>query len=510
MSVIESDRAFAAPAAGPIGAQFFSGRTPLNIASARVASQLRHRAISPGLLSFLARFADFAMLVALSAAIFVVYVVPSDGYGWRYLGAVLFLPAVTIALIGAFNGYTLAAYRRLLPEAGRAMLMWTGAFGAFTLLLFFLKMGEEFSRVWLAAWFLSGIVSLVLVRVVLHRQVSRWTESGVLERRAVLVGGGDEAVELIRALADEPANDIRICGIFDDRDDERVPALKEGYAKLGRIDELLEFGRQAEIDMLIVALPVSAEQRLVDLLKKLWVLPIDIRLSAGASKLRFRPRAYSYVGSVPFLDLFDKPIADWDSLLKRAFDIVVASLALIALSPLMLLTMAAIRLDSAGPVFFRQRRYGFNNEPIEVFKFRSMYHHMADPAAKQVVTKDDPRVTRVGRFIRKTSIDELPQLFNVILGSLSLVGPRPHAVTAHMQNRLWEDVVDGYFARHRVKPGITGWAQINGWRGEVTSEDKIRRRVEHDLFYIENWSVLFDLYILVLTPFRLLNSEGAY
>ena len=157
MSVIESDRAFATPAAGAIGSQLFSGRTPLNVASARVASQLRHRAISPGSLSLLARLADYVTLVGLSAAIFFAYVAPSDGYGWRYLGAVAFLPAVTISLIGAFNGYTLAAFRRLLPEAGRAMLMWTGVFGAFTLLLFFLKMGEDFSRVWLAAWFLSGI-----------------------------------------------------------------------------------------------------------------------------------------------------------------------------------------------------------------------------------------------------------------------------------------------------------------------------------------------------------------
>jgi lipopolysaccharide/colanic/teichoic acid biosynthesis glycosyltransferase len=138
-----------------------------------------------------------------------------------------------------------------------------------------------------------------------------------------------------------------------------------------------------------------------------------------------------------------------------------------------------------------------------------MYHHLADPAAKKVVTRNDPRVTRVGRFIRKTSIDELPQLINVLRGELSLVGPRPHAVNGHMSSRLFEDVADGYFARHRVKPGVTGWAQIRGWRGEMDTEEKVRRRVEHDLEYIENWSVWFDLKILFLTPFRMF-SEGAY
>jgi len=511
MSIAESERAFGTIASGfAPDAAFVPGRTPLNVAAARVARGLKKRIVSATLLAALARLADFALLALAGLAIEWLYVAPLDGYGPRYFVAIAVLPLVTVALVGSFKGYTVAAYRQVLPEIGRAAGLWTAVFGCFTLVLFFLKMGEDFSRVWLASWYLAGLASLTISRVVLTRAVRSWTAAGILERRAVLVGGGPEAVELIRALRDEPANDIRICGIFDDRGDDRVPALAEGYPRLGRIDELLEFGRQAEIDMLIVALPITAEERLVQLLQRLWVLPVDIRLSARTTKLRFRPRSYSFIGSVPFLDLFDKPIADWDALIKRVFDITVATLALVALAPVLIGTMIAIRLDSPGPIFFRQRRYGFNNEVIEVLKFRSMYHHLADPMARQVVTKNDLRVTRVGRFIRKTSIDELPQLLNVIAGSLSLVGPRPHAVNAHMSNRLFEQVVDGYFARHRVKPGITGWAQINGLRGEIDSDEKIRLRTEHDLYYIENWSVLFDLTVLFLTPFRLLNSENAY
>jgi lipopolysaccharide/colanic/teichoic acid biosynthesis glycosyltransferase len=170
-----------------------------------------------------------------------------------------------------------------------------------------------------------------------------------------------------------------------------------------------------------------------------------------------------------------------------------------------------VKLDSRGPILFRQKRYGFNNELIEVFKFRSMYVDQSDVSAAKLVTKDDPRVTRVGRFLRKTSIDELPQLFNVVMtGDLSLVGPRPHALQAKAANRLYDQVVDGYFARHKVKPGITGWAQINGWRGETDTQEKIQRRVEHDLYYIENWSVFLDLYILAATPFALMKTEHAY
>jgi exopolysaccharide biosynthesis polyprenyl glycosylphosphotransferase len=224
-----------------------------------------------------------------------------------------------------------------------------------------------------------------------------------------------------------------------------------------------------------------------------------------------RPRAYSYVGGVPVLDMCDKPITDWDVVMKWLFDKIVGGTILLLASPLMLLTAIAIKLDSRGPVFFKQKRYGFNNELIEVYKFRSMYVDQCDATAAKLVQRGDTRVTRVGRFIRKTSLDELPQLINVVFkGNLSLVGPRPHAVHAKAENRLYDEAVDGYFARHRVKPGITGWAQISGWRGETDTQEKIQRRVEHDLYYIENWSVLFDLFILAKTPLALARTENAF
>jgi len=173
-------------------------------------------------------------------------------------------------------------------------------------------------------------------------------------------------------------------------------------------------------------------------------------------------------------------------------------------------TALAVRLDSKGPILFKQRRYGFNNELIEIYKFRSMYVALADADATRLVSKGDPRVTLVGRFIRKTSLDELPQLFNVLKGDLSLVGPRPHATQAKAQEALYEQVVDGYFARHRVRPGITGWAQINGWRGETDTKEKIEQRVLYDLDYIDRWSLGFDLYILARTPLALLKTQNAY
>jgi Undecaprenyl-phosphate glucose phosphotransferase len=316
---------------------------------------------------------------------------------------------------------------------------------------------------------------------------------------------------MIRALNVQTDTGIQLVGIFDDRAEDRSPDIVSGYPKLGSVDDLVEYARRTSLDLIVFTLPISAETRLLQILAKLWVLPIDIRLSAHSSKLRLRPRAYSYIGTVPLLDLFDKPIADWDLVIKWLFDKIVGSLMLLVLSPVMMAIAVAVKLDSRGPILFRQKRFGFNNELIEVFKFRSMYIDQADENAAKLVTRDDPRVTRVGRFIRKTSLDELPQLFNVVFkGNLSLVGPRPHALHAKAEDRLYDQVVDGYFARHKVKPGITGWAQVNGWRGETNTSEKIQRRVEHDLYYIENWSVFFDLYILALTPFALLQSENAY
>ncbi|MEL6946883.1 MAG: undecaprenyl-phosphate glucose phosphotransferase [Pseudomonadota bacterium] len=475
-----------------------------------VAAQFSDNAISPFVLASFLRLMDFVAISVIGLGVYFAYVVPLDGVRPLYFLTCLLAGVLSVVAFQATDSYQVASLRRHITQLGRVLAAWTAVFAFLALLAFFTRMSEEFSRIWFGTWFLAGAVFLIIARASVATLVRRWSRDGRLERRAVIIGGGKNAEELILSLELQTDNDIRICGIFDDRNSDRSPPMVAGYPKLGTIEELVEFGRQARIDMLIVSLPITAESRVLSLLKKVWVLPVDIRLSAHTNKLRFRPRSYSYVGAVPFLDIFDKPIADWDSVMKRGFDVIFSALALIVLSPIMIGAAIAIKLDSKGPLIFRQKRFGFNNEVVEVLKFRSMYADKTDHEAKTVVTKGDLRVTRVGRFIRKTSIDELPQLFNVLQGSLSLVGPRPHAVNAHTENQLWDEVVDGYFGRHKVKPGVTGWAQINGWRGEVDNEEKIRRRVEHDLYYIENWSVMFDFYILMATPFKLINTENAY
>lgn len=475
-----------------------------------VASQFRRDNTSPVMVTGLMRLGELALIVAIGVALYAGYVGVYSPLSWQYLLAIVWSSLLSVLFFEIIDAYQVPKLRHPVRIAGKILLAWSAAFASLLMFGFFMKISDQFSRFWLGSWFGAGFVSIMGMRIVMAQLVRQWGRNGMMERRAVIVGGGPKVEELIRSIESQPDNDIRICGIFDDRDDTRSPPVVAGYPKLGTIAELIEFARISRVDMMIVSLPLTAEARVLEMLKRLWILPVDIRLSAHNTKLRFRPRAYSYIGAVPMLDIFDKPINDWDSVAKRCFDIVFSLAGIIALSPVMLVTAIAIKMESKGPVIFRQKRHGFNNEVIEVYKFRSMYTDQCDPTARNAVTKDDPRVTRVGRFIRKTSIDELPQFFNALKGDLSLVGPRPHAIEAATRDRLYHEVVDGYFARHRVKPGVTGWAQINGWRGEVDADEKIERRTEFDLYYIENWSLWFDLKILFLTPMRLLNTENAY
>ncbi|HEV7252551.1 MAG TPA: undecaprenyl-phosphate glucose phosphotransferase [Mesorhizobium sp.] len=512
MNEIDPAHRFSLQAVKPLdgGAGPSSATAGLNGIAAQVAAQYRRNTLSPVMVRGLVRLAELAILIASGGAIYALHVDAGPGLFWAYAAVVSFASLCALLLLEASGAYQIGALMRPSLVLRPLVLCWSATMAALALAGFFLKVSADFSRLWLGGWFLAGLALLVLFRLALAWFIRRWARNGTMERRAVIVGGGKEAEKLIRSIELQPFSEIRICGIFDDRDDTRSPPVVAGCPKLGTVAELVEFARVAQIDMLIVALPLTAERRVLHLLKQLWVLPVDIRLSAHSNQLRFRPRSYSFIGSVPMHDLFDKPITDWNSVAKRAFDIVFSLLAIVALSPVMVATAIAIKLDSKGPVLFKQKRHGFNNQVIEVLKFRSMYVDKADQGAKKLVTKGDPRVTRVGRIIRKTSIDELPQFFNALIGTLSLVGPRPHAPSALARDRLYWEVVDGYFARHKVKPGVTGWAQINGWRGETDSDEKIKMRTEFDLFYIENWSLWFDLKILFLTPIRLLNTENAY
>ncbi|HEY1474851.1 MAG TPA: undecaprenyl-phosphate glucose phosphotransferase [Pseudolabrys sp.] len=467
--------------------------------------------ISPIVLAGFVRMAEFALIVLVGLSIFVAYGLPAEDTIALYTLAIFVIALLSMFAFQTADIYQVQAFRGHEKQYMRMASAWSVVFLIVIGISFFAKAGEMFSRVWLGSFYVVGLMTLIISRKLLFVLVRKWTREGRLTRRTVIVGGGVAGERVIGELQRQKDSGVRIIGLFDDRGDERSSTDCAGERKLGVVDDLVEFGRRTRVDLVIFSLPISAEDRILQMLKKLWVLPVDIRLAAHSNKLQFRPRSYSYIGSVPVLDVADRPIADWDVVMKWLFDKLIGGIMLVLALPLMALIATAIKLESRGPVLFKQKRYGFNNDLIEVYKFRSMYSDAADLTASKLVTKDDPRVTRIGRIIRKTSLDELPQLFNVVLkGNLSLVGPRPHAINAKAEAQLYDEAVDGYFARHRVKPGITGWAQINGWRGETNTHEKIRQRVEHDLYYIENWSVLFDLFIVAKTPFALLKTENAY
>jgi Undecaprenyl-phosphate glucose phosphotransferase len=487
-------------------------RRRLSPAALAVTNEKVRPAYSPIVIAGIARLADFLLLSTIGITIYLGYVARIAGFHWEYIAAILAMSVTTVICFQAADIYQVQIFRGQLRQMTRMISSWAFVFLLFIGVSFFAKLGGEISRLWLSAFFFIGLAILVIERLSLRALVRRWAREGRLDRRTVIVGSDENGEQLVEALNAHDDSDIHVLGVFDDRNDSRALEACAGSPKLGKVDDIVEFARRTRVDLVLFALPISAETRILEMLKKLWVLPVDIRLSAHTNKLRFRPRSYSYLGKVPTLDMFEAPITDWDLVMKWLFDHLVGAIVLLMALPVMALVALAIKLDSPGPVLFRQKRFGFNNERIDVFKFRSLYHHQADPMASKVVSKNDPRVTRVGRFIRKTSLDELPQLFNVVFKSnLSLVGPRPHAVQGKLQSRLFDEAVDGYFARHRVKPGITGWAQINGWRGEIDNEEKIQKRVEFDLYYIENWSVLFDLFILLRTPIALMTkNENAY
>ncbi len=466
--------------------------------------------ISPGYVSGLLRVADVLSISVVGMAVAFIYVYSdASEFSSRYAAAIFmgtFLAGMMFQWFSVYKSDNIFA--RHMP-LDRLLSAWAIAFAVLLAIAFTLKVSSYYSRIWAVSWFVGGAVVLTTTRIAIGCWIKERAREGCFADRTVILGAGEQGQRLAAFLREQSDPRMRVIGFIDDRK-TRIPDQVHGYSVLGNIDHLIELIRNNMVDQIFVALPWHAHERLKYLVHELAITPVRICLSPDLLGLDFPNRTFTSVAKVPMLQLFERPISGWSHVTKSIEDRVIASLALLFLGPLMLLIALAIKLDSPGPVFFKQPRFGFNNQLINVWKFRTMYSDLSDRNCEVQTVKNDPRITRVGDFLRKSSLDELPQLINVLLGNMSLVGPRPHAVATKAEGVLFTDVVDRYAARHRVKPGITGWAQVNGWRGETDTIEKIQKRVEHDIYYIDNWSIWFDLKILFKTAATVIKSENAY
>jgi Undecaprenyl-phosphate glucose phosphotransferase len=427
----------------------------------------------------------------------------------QYLAAIILAMLIATLMLHRFEVYRDDfLYTRRIPYTG-LFSAWALTFCVLLAAAFLVKVSDTYSRAWALSWFAGGGVGLVAGRLALRQWVRGLSVAGRFANRTVIVGAGDQGQRLAGYLQRHGDVTTKVIGFADDRL-TRVPQQSEGLPVFGSVDHLVDLIRRDLVDQVIVALPWTADTRLREVVNKLEQTPVPIRLAPDLAAFSFPDRRFTTVGRLPMMQLFERPISGWSFVAKSMEDRLLAGGLLLFFAPLLALVALAIKIDSPGPVFFRQKRYGFNNDLFQCWKFRTMRQDRTDVNAEVLTRRDDDRVTRVGRFLRKTSLDELPQLVNVLKGDMSLVGPRPHATSAKAAGRLYEEAVDAYAARHRVKPGITGWAQVNGWRGETDTLEKIERRVEYDLFYIENWSLGLDLKILLRTALVVLGDREAY
>jgi Undecaprenyl-phosphate glucose phosphotransferase len=447
--------------------------------------------------------ADLVLIAACWAGAYLVrFYVVGHGEVPPFSGYALQLVPILVVWGVAFRAFDLYRPQRLTSRLGEWLdIAKASTLGVLVLIaiMTFVFRGYDYSRVVIAFFWAGSIVTASLARAVFREAMRFARRRGYNQRYALIVGGGEPAAEVLRVVRRRPDVGVQVLGIVGDKQEGAEP----GARWLGRIEELRAVLDRTPVDMVIVALPGSDHSRLVSVLGEIGDDPVTIHFVPDVFSLASLRGGVEEFESVPFIHLRESPLHGWSSVLKRAFDLVGGALALAVTAPVMLAIAAAVRLTSPGPVFYRQERMGLDGRRFQMLKFRTMGVDAEAGTGPTWAVPDDPRRTRLGAFLRRTSLDELPQLLNVLRGEMSLVGPRPErpSFVAEFRRR-----VPGYMLRHKVKAGITGWAQINGWRGNTS----IEKRIEYDLYYIERWSLGFDLAILARTLWRVLRDTNAY
>jgi Undecaprenyl-phosphate glucose phosphotransferase len=452
------------------------------------------------------RFADVVALIFFTLV--ATFQVAPNGYLHIALGDGLPFMVMATLVLWLMNGFDLYRFNRneaLVNHLWRILAVFLIAYGC-GLMVSRIAIHVEQITLAINYWMGCTLSFFGLLHFLWWKKVQRWRQTGQITPNIVIVGATKHAQKLIETALEQ--RNVNILGVFDDRL-ARNPNDLIGVPILGGVASLLGHKITPFVDQIVIAIDPSAKARVKSIIERLRALPNEVSLLVDIETESQRAAALSRMADLPLARVSGISEDERKAFYKRLQDLIIGSVALILFAPIMLLTALAIKLDSPGPIFFRQRRHGFNNEEIWVWKFRSMYTHLSDATAAQQVTKGDPRVTRVGRFIRKTSLDELPQLFNVLKGEMSLVGPRPHAIGMKTGPDESARLVAEYAWRHRMKPGVTGWAAIKGSRGPMDCADDVIRRIALDVDYIERQNFWLDLYIMAMTiPCLLGDSQS--
>ena len=472
-------------------------------------SYLRHPSLSG--LSFLLRLGEPVLFLICSGVAFII----RNGYTEEYVSSLSITLIATFLfafVAGTLKLYESNALRSLLVSVPRLFVAIVSTFGIILTIFFLLKASEGFSRIWMMLWFVLSFASIVGIRWWVMEIISSRVKEGRWKRKIAILGTGPKALSLTQMIATSGHEDMAVVGVYGLTTGTEGNITQIGDESFscsygGNFTALMRQAQMGLIDDIIIAEDLDNLGLAQKILNKLNTLVVNVLYCLPMS-LAGRTGG---IGGLPLVLVYRKPLEVHSVWLKRSLDIMASGGMLLVAAPIMLGVALIIKATSPGPVFFRQQRGGFNGSTFEMLKFRSMRTGAAaqlDEEGKEMQAgKHDARITPIGRFIRRSSLDELPQLLNVLRGDMSLVGPRPH-VPSH--NSYYGNLIDAYASRHKMKPGLTGWAQLNGWRGETETIEKMAKRVEYDIWYTENWSLWLDIKIIVLTPFVTLFQKGAY
>lgn len=454
------------------------------------------------------RLGDLLLLPGMAALAHVVcYGTAAPNQSQRIVfGAVILSAIVCFSIAPVYRNWRL---RGLLADLWLLLLAWSGSFALFSLYAVLVGLADAVPSRWLVGWYIGGLASMVGLRVLLRVQLHRLRSRGLDHERILLVGLRAPALRLHRLLRGKPEMGKEVIGYFTSKGDIATRRGGDAPQRLGALDDVPRYldAHRGEFDQVWVSLPLGDTAPIRDMLKQIERFPVPIRLIPDTTGLGALNPGVHQVGDVPMIGVRQGLVDHNFRLFKRIEDILVAGVAVVLLAPLFVVLAIGVKISSPGPILFRQRRHGLGGKEFWMLKFRSMRVHEEGTGQITQATRGDPRVTRFGGFLRRSSLDELPQFFNVLGGSMSVVGPRPHAI---QHNNHYERVIERYMHRHYVKPGITGWAQVHGLRGETPELRSMKKRVQYDIDYIRRWSPTLDVRIIALTALKVLGQKSAY